>query len=55
LRVLFDHDIVEAFAGDTSAVTTYLPYGQSYEQLSVYGAGAAPHLVRADVWRLETH
>jgi len=53
LRVLFDQDIVEAFAGETSAVTTYLPYGHSYEQLSVYGAGVAPHLVRADVWTLD--
>jgi len=53
LRVLFDQDIVEAFAGDTSAVTTYLPYGHSYEQLNVYGAGFAPHLIRADVWNLE--
>ncbi len=52
LRVLFDQDILEAFAGDTSAVTTYLPYGQSFEQLSVYGSGVAPHLVRADVWTL---
>ncbi|MCJ7549483.1 MAG: GH32 C-terminal domain-containing protein, partial [Anaerolineae bacterium] len=54
LRVLFDQDIVEAFVGDTSAVTSYLPYGQCYEQLTVYGAGAAPHLVRADVWTLES-
>ena len=53
LRVLFDRDIVEAFAGDTSAVTTYLPHGHSYEQLSVYGVGLAPHLVRADVWTMD--
>jgi fructan beta-fructosidase len=53
LQVLFDQDILEAFGGDTSAVTTNLPYGHSYEHLSVYGTGVAPHLVRADVWTLD--
>jgi len=52
LRVLLDRSVVEAFAGDTSAVTTILPHGVTYERLSVFGTGVAPHLVRADVWTM---
>jgi len=52
LRVLLDHEIIEAFAGETAGVTALLPFGSSYDALSVFGAGVAPHMVRADVWAM---
>ncbi len=52
LRIFLDAAVVEAFCGELTGVTAFLPYGVAYAGLALYAVGGSVNLAQLDVWTL---